>query len=413
MKTLVKAIILILVLSAILMPIWHSPIVESETSSIIDQSYEYIMNVLPIETEHYNTTFKSNSTLSPPWEYVGYTMESTGSTLSVSCDFYNKTFYSALVSARTGSIVYDKSYSTIVDIAREILQRHQIFTSYDSTEMISLLSIVKKIPTSVTLGDFVLEISHLPNPTNTSTYDSDIFRWAYTKNDTYITNFDMYFVNGNFNALDEYRSTYSTGSTSVNITKEQAISTAVNYIGNYSYTATNGTKVSGFNVSENQAAANLLITVKNGNVLYPCWNVVFNLTQTYPDQVNQLFAKLWADTGEIFASGNLSPNQYSNPSPTPTPTSSNPSPSTTSNPSASPTPLASPTQTPSSSPSPSTSHYPSPTQQPTPEPTQTASPISERNNGLNTLSIVIGMIIIVALAAASALAYSRRRRSKT
>jgi hypothetical protein len=190
-----------------------------------------------------------------------------------------------------------------------------------------------------------------------------------------------------------------TDHTNATITREQAIAAASEYLINYSYTTLGGIQVKGIAVSSDQATSYLLTTPRDRHTLSTCWTVTFNLTYTYPDGVNQLFVTLWADTGKVFASGNLSPTRYltnTNPTPTPTPTTSpSPSPSTSATPSSSPSP--SQTLNPSASPTltvePSPSQTASPTQQPTSTPNQ---PTLQEAYYIVTLVAVV--VIVVALA---------------
>ena len=96
----------------------------------------------------------------------------------------------------------------------------------------------------------------------------------------------------------------------------------MNYIKDYSYTTANGTKISGFAVDVSKTTANLANLVKVNDTLYPCWNVILVLNQTYPDNVNSLVVVIWAGDGEV-SSCTAEPFRYypSDPNPEPaTPT---------------------------------------------------------------------------------------------
>jgi hypothetical protein len=69
------------------------------------------------------------------------------------------------------------------------------------------------------------------------------------------------------------------------------------------------------------------------------------------------------------------------------------------------------TPTPTPSPDPTPTLTPSPTPEPTPEPTQTPIPTLEPENSINTF-LVFGTIIVIAVAAAGALVYFKRKGAK-
>jgi hypothetical protein len=320
------------------------------------------------------------------------------------------------------SSVGEQSNATFIGVAREALLTHQNQTGLDSTVMISMLDMISHVDTGYqkwnsTYGNFDLRMEYyVPDPNNSGGMPiMAILLWETQNGIPWV---QMYVDNGVVDRpIQDFRDSFNASNTQISVTKEQAESTATEYIKNYSYTAQSGITVSGFNISPNSTTANLLNNTRD-RLLCPCWTVIFTLNQTYPDGVSQLFVEVWADTGEIFAVGNLAPTHLitiDNPYPTPTPTP-------TSTPSTSPSPSqsASPSPSASSSPSNSPSQTPNPTA--TPNPTNNPSPSQTLPNSQEPMSsptqnqpippeTLYAIAIAAAIIAVAAVAFVLRKRS--
>lgn len=130
--------------------------------------------------------------------------------------------------------------------------------------------------------------------------DTVDFRWVQTFNGCDYLAVDLVFRDGVFSNLIDHRQLYSIDNTSVNISKEQAIKIALEAVKNYSYRMSDDWVVTGFNVIEDQATANLQPQMKESNVLYPAWSVTLPLAGVYPGSVTELLVGIWADTGEVY-----------------------------------------------------------------------------------------------------------------
>ena len=153
--------------------------------------------------------------------------------------------------------------------------------------------------TTVTSGNLKLTVTH-QDLTGTAFGDMIGFRWVRTINGCEYLLTEVAFSDGAFSSFIDHRVRYSIGDTTVNISKEQAIETAMEYIKTYSYQMSGDYWISGFNITEEKTVANLIPTVREGNVLYPHWSVTLYLNQTYPGSVTSLLLGIWADTGEVF-----------------------------------------------------------------------------------------------------------------
>ncbi len=214
--------------------------------------------------------------------------------------FWNIPVTETLDDALEQAVSADKAYINSADAAKSFLEQYQTYSKLDSTKMIAMLENVDPTKnTTITSGDLKLTITHKYAP-ETIFGDSIDFRWVQTINGCDYLLIDTVFRDGAFSGFIDHRARYSIGDTTVNISKEQAIAIAMEYIKNYSYQMAGDYWISGFNITEEKTVANLIPTVKEDNVLYPHWSVTLYLNQTYPGSVTSLLLGIWADSGEVF-----------------------------------------------------------------------------------------------------------------
>jgi len=287
------------------------PSAPSTLSTEQSKALAFIENVLPIDSSQYNITFKppfsSNFSNNNGLKITGseslietYSLEAKDSSLTFICSFYEEALYQCQLGTDKGSIITDQTYANITEAAKSFLEKYQTYSSLNSTEMIAILSNVNTTqnPTIIS-GDLKLTVTH-KDLTGTAFGDSINFRWVHTTNGCEYLLIDLTFKDGVFSGFIDHRPRYTIGDTAVNISKEQAITIAMEAIKNYSYRMSDDRVVTGFNVTENRITANLMPTVKEGNVLYPAWSVTLPLNGTWPGSVTELLVKIWADNGEVY-----------------------------------------------------------------------------------------------------------------
>lgn len=277
---------------------------QSTVSTSQDKALAFIENVLPIDSSQYNVTFKPPfpgfTPIDDRFLVETYSLESKDSSLTFICSFYEGVLYQCLFGVDEGSLVTDQPYANTTEAAKSFLEKYQAYSKLDSTEMIAMLSNVDPTEnTTITSGDLKLTVTH-KDLTGTAFGDSINFRWVRTINGCEYLVVNLSFRDGVFAGFIDHRARYSIGDTTVNISKEQAIKIAMEHIKNYSYRMSADWIVTGFNVTEDRTVANLIPTVKEGNVLYPHWSVTLPLNGTYPGSVRELLVGIWADSGEVF-----------------------------------------------------------------------------------------------------------------
>ena len=296
---------------AIFATIGEISIAHASISTAQEKASTFIENVLPIDIAQYNITLSNYGVPKLPdigaykqnddnQEVLIYSLESKDSSMNVICTLNEGVLYMCQADAQKGSVITDQPYANTVDVAKSFLEKYQAFSNLDSTEMIAMLANVDPTKnTTITSGDLKLTITH-KDLTGTAFGDSINFRWIRAINGCDYLAINAVFRDGAFSSFIDHRARYSIGDTTVNIPKEQAIEIAMKYIQNYSYRISDDFVVSDFNVTEDRTVANLVPTVREGNVLYPYWSVILYLNQTYPGSVTSLLLGIWADTGDVF-----------------------------------------------------------------------------------------------------------------
>ncbi|MDI9576967.1 MAG: hypothetical protein QM398_02385 [Thermoproteota archaeon] len=311
-----KKIICTILLLGILTSLGGISVANASISTAPDKALAFIEDVLPIDSSQYEITLSNYGVPNLPdigvdkqqnarlnnekAEVITYSLKSKDSTMNVVCTLYDGVLYQSQVGAQKGHIIPDKSHADVAAAAKSFLEKLEAYSNLDSTEMTSMLSNVDPTKnTTITSGTLTLTITHKYAP-ETSFGDSIDFRWVRTINGCEYLLTDVVFRDGAFSGFIDHRARYTIGDTKVNISKDQAIAIAMEYIKNYSYQMAGDYWISGFNVTEDKTVALLKPTVKEDNVLYPHWSVTLYLNQTYPGSVTSILLGIWADPGEVF-----------------------------------------------------------------------------------------------------------------
>jgi hypothetical protein len=276
-----------------------------------DRALSFIQSILPIDISKYSIKLIQHGVNpqsqqgDPTIEIMDYALESNGSRLGASCAFTNNVLTGCILTVYNGSVFTAQTTRNSIDSARVFLVKYQAFTGDNLTEMINLLSSTDGTGSfTVTSGNVKLTIRNVD--IGNEQVDT-IFRWLYTFNGADYTALGVTFRNGAFYALRDDRSLYRIGNVDVNITKEQAICAAINYVQNFSYTGITGSdenptyvQISGFNITAENITAELSTYPRESSTLYPYWSVQLPLAETYPGNIWALQVSVWADSGEVF-----------------------------------------------------------------------------------------------------------------
>jgi hypothetical protein len=194
-----------------------------------------------------------------------------------------------------GSPVYAQPQTNILDITENLLDRYSAYSGASYLEEMSnlLASVNETKDVELTWDNTKLKIS--------VSGDNVEVQWLYTENgvDFSPKSLSLVFENRVLKELSDGWFLFSIGSTKVNISSEEAVEIARNYVKNFTWKA-DGVEVSDFNVLEEPVSAVFHPTAREEPLaLIPYWYVTLYLDKVYPGGVNQIAVGLWADTGEV------------------------------------------------------------------------------------------------------------------
>jgi hypothetical protein len=287
-------------LAVIFLLVGQLPLALSEESNAQERTLAYIENVVPLDTTKYDVTLSKYNADSAATT-VSYKLRANESELEATCLFTGDVLTGCVVSVKQGAVLYSTQSVNFIDAAQSFLKKYQTYTGDDLSAMMTILAdadATKNMTT--TSGNLKLIVE--------SNQFFTAFRWVNTINGADYTSLGIAYEKGFFSSMRDDRKLYDMDKTDVNISAEQAISAAMEYIQNYSYAGFSMSQekpepvqVSGFNVTEEKTIAELKTYPKdNSSTLFPYWRIQLSLDELYPGSVWALSVGVWADSGEVF-----------------------------------------------------------------------------------------------------------------
>jgi DNA-binding transcriptional ArsR family regulator len=268
-----------------------------------NRAISFLRDVVQIDVEKYQATLlgdtvEQRANLGGVVEQIlRYSLSSSESKLDVVFRFRNNRLSMYQIILLEGEPIYAEPQPfDIVDSAEGLLQRLIISdgaATYleDMRGMLSSVNVTQNF--ELTVGNTKLNVSLLER-------EGEIL-WMYTENgvDFSPKSLSLVYENGVLKQLVDGWFLLKVGSTTVQISREEAIETAREYIESFSYTV-DGTQVSGFTVLNEPVSVVFHPTPREEPLaLIPYWYVTLYLDRVYPGGVNRIAVGLWADTGQI------------------------------------------------------------------------------------------------------------------
>ncbi|MBN1245973.1 hypothetical protein JXA31_10305 [Candidatus Bathyarchaeota archaeon] len=291
-------------------------IVKSEISTSQQKVESFTEKALPIDKSQYNITLAGYFVSDTPdiadadrqlgnysQERYIYLCVSDQSELRVNYVVENGVLTTCFVSVRKGSVLTDQPYSNLKDAVIGFFGKYQTFGAAGTSEMQSMLQNTDVTGNQTFLyGDLKLKISNGDYPFSGHLTS---FMWYRVINGCEYLELNLGFANGAFCNLKDVRELHPIGDTTVNISKEQAIAIAMQYVKeNYTYEMPGDVWVKDFNIVESKTSAQLTPTSRGSNTQYPVWNIMLTLDHTYPGSVAALLVLVSAGSGEVLLCSN-------------------------------------------------------------------------------------------------------------
>jgi DNA-binding transcriptional ArsR family regulator len=271
-------------------------------STPTDKVLAVLRDVVQLDMTQYKTTLLSDdveyrSDLGGVIEEIArYTLTSNDSRVDVALRFRNSHFSRYQLFVDEGSPIYAQPQSTdALTAAKSILGRYQFYSGDSYLEDVSnLLSSANGTQSNqTTLNNAKLII--------TTSGDNEEVMVLYTENgiDFSPKSVSFTFEGGVLKELLDGWFLFSVGSTTVNVSSDEAIAIARDYVKNFAWNA-NGVRVANFTVLDTPVSAMFHPTTRGENLaLIPYWYVTLYLDKVYPGGINRIGVGVWADTGEV------------------------------------------------------------------------------------------------------------------
>ena len=266
----------------------------------------FLQNVVQLDTSKYYATLERNSieyreVLGGISEWImTYRLISDESELVLDFRFRNNTLSRYRLDVIEGTPIYSQPQPTdVIDMAENIIVRYQNYAEFTYlNQMKDILQSFKTIKnTENVVGNIKFVLS-------TDGNDAEI-QWTYTEAgiDFQSKGVSLSIDNGVLETFTDGWYLFRVGSTEVNISEEEAMNIALNYLEGYSWNAIIDdqlVEVNDYIVLQKPRVVQLLPQGREESLdLIPYWYITFYLNKIYPENVNGIGIGIWADTGEV------------------------------------------------------------------------------------------------------------------
>ena len=266
----------------------------------------FLQDVVQLDTSKYYATLERNSieyreVLGGISEWImTYRLTSDESELVLDFRFRNNTLSRYRLDVIEGTPIYSQPQPIdVIDMAENILARYQNYAEFTYLDqMRDLLHSFKELKSTEKVVDdikFVL-----------TTEGNDVeVRWTYTASgiDFQSKGVSLSIDNGVLETLADGWYLFRVGSTEINISEEEAMNIALNYLESFSWSTIiddQFVEVRDYIVLQEPRVVQLLPQGREESLdLIPCYYITFYLNKVYPENVNGIGVGVWADTGEV------------------------------------------------------------------------------------------------------------------
>ena len=241
-----------------------------------------------------------------PQDIIAYNLTSTHSKVDALCTFINGSLHSLYVTQNQGSpLLTTTENKTAVDLAKDFLASYQTYTGQPLFGQLkgTLDKLGANANSTQVIGDKVLQVNSSNGFTN--------FKWYYSVNDIvapYAKFVSLSVSNGSLNSFMDNWNLYTVDSTSVAVSKEQAVQIALIAARNHNWTIPiDAITLNNLNVV-NSLSWSLLTFDSSLNAslprspdplqLYPSWHFGLTLNKWY-GPLYGIEVDVWADTGQV------------------------------------------------------------------------------------------------------------------
>ena len=271
-------------------------------SSGTDNAIAFLKDVAQIDITEYQATLLSNTVEYRSdlgglvEEILKYSLVSTTSTADVVFRFRDNKLSRYQLNLFEGQLAFSEPQSpSILEATRSLLERFKSYSNDPYIDgMITILSSINEVKNmEVTEGNIKLKITVEGN-------DADIL-WLHTQDGVDFSAKSLRFLYENhvLKELTDGWFLFTVGSTTVNVSMEQAIGIAKNYVKDFTWEY-GGETISNFTVLDDPVTVEFAPHPREEPLaLIPFWYITLYLDRVYPGEVTRIGVGLWGDSGEV------------------------------------------------------------------------------------------------------------------
>src|SRR4030042_747586 len=313
MKETIKKLSAVAFLALIIaVPLAQVPKAYSAELTGSEKAISFLRDVVGLDMARYNVTLKGGH-IDYPYELGGLSEESLNfglfadeSQLSATFLIRNGTLSYCSMDVLKGTPLYDQPQSAnVLDTAKTVLQRYQTYSGAPYLQpMREMLDAVTELKTMTATTDnitFNIKVTESVKPSTNATYLHTNFKWMDSPNGIYNTWKSMSFsIDENSFSFRDCWNLFMIGRSSLNVSREDAISMAMELAKNYTLRMyVNGSLVDvPFNITEDPIETHLTMQSREPLTLYPFWHIQLYFDKMYYT-ANGIEVGIWADTGEV------------------------------------------------------------------------------------------------------------------
>lgn len=275
------------------------PPTSSQEVSDSDRVLNFLEEVVIIDVSRYNVTFVPSES---SFHFSYFKFESSSSSFDVMYDYQNNELNYLALGTVEGTPLYTEPLpNSILETADQFLQRYQSFTGEDFQQKRDILDNITKLEdTTITQENLIFNFQY-GQASQLHTDNSTTFEWVNLINGAPFTTIYVSFQDGHFVHLFDSQRVFKSGSTEVNVSREEAIAITKETAENWSEVIKVGNEtilVSNLTILDEPVDASLYFRSREAYTLYPCWDVTVHADKIHPDIGLSFKAEIWADTGE-------------------------------------------------------------------------------------------------------------------
>lgn len=304
--------LLIILLSMLLLASTQSfmPAAHATEPTIQEKSISILNNVAGIDLTKYNVTSKT----APAYRYFDafledntlLTLESQSSKIDVLCTFAKGKLHILNVLETEGAPSMTRQAPNVAAMATSFLNDYADFSGnalYNDLSL-TLNDVNLSKNSTATVGNVKLRANVTTNYVT--------FSWIYTSNgvDAAEKSVALGYKNGFLNYFLDTWDLYKVGSTTVNLSKDEAVAIAMKSAKTFSYKVGSGNdtfEVKDFNITRAMVTQLLFCSSigmdkargDDALTIYPMWRIGIGLDKFYPGNVYGIYVDIWADTKEV------------------------------------------------------------------------------------------------------------------